>query len=158
MSDFTGPGYYTIVARSVDKRLDLDGGKKTDGTKLQLYRKLDDATWGPDQQFLFAYTGVVDEYLIINAKSGTYLTASGGDGTAQITGNLISPREKRVRWKVKPVKDDSGAYYIYSVAYPENVVDVRDNGTNDGTAIITFPKRPQGQNQQFFLREATEHP
>lgn len=35
-------------------------------------------TWGPDQQFLFAYTGVVDEYLIINAKSGTYLTASGG--------------------------------------------------------------------------------
>jgi hypothetical protein len=36
MSDFTGPGYYTIVARHVDKRLDLDAGKKTDGTKLQL--------------------------------------------------------------------------------------------------------------------------
>jgi hypothetical protein len=45
---------------------------------------------------------------------------------------------------------------IYSVAYPANVVDVRDNGTNDGTAIITFPKHSPGQNQQFFLREATE--
>ncbi|PKX91304.1 uncharacterized protein P174DRAFT_286932 [Aspergillus novofumigatus IBT 16806] len=85
-------------------------------------------------------------------------TPSPASGASQITGNLISPQEERVRWKVKPVKDDSGAYYIYSVAYPENVVDVRAGGTDDGTAIITFPKRPPGQNQQFLLRKATEQP
>lgn len=36
MSDFIGPNVYTVVTRLVDKRLDLDGGKKEDGTKLQL--------------------------------------------------------------------------------------------------------------------------
>ncbi|KAL4976062.1 ricin B lectin domain-containing protein [Aspergillus desertorum] len=150
MSDFTGAGLYTVVARHIDKRLDLDSGNRADGTKLQLYRKLDDNTWGLDQRFLFAYIGH-DEYLIINAKSGTYLTAPGGNDKALITGNLISPLEKRARWKVEPVKDDSGAYYIYSVAYPQNVVDVQARGTGDGTEIITFPNRA-GQNQQFFLR------
>jgi hypothetical protein len=36
MSDFTGPGLYTVVARHIDKRLDLDSGNRADGTKLQL--------------------------------------------------------------------------------------------------------------------------
>ena len=36
MSDFTGPNVYTIVARHVDKRLDLAGGRKEDGTRVQL--------------------------------------------------------------------------------------------------------------------------
>ncbi|PIG82086.1 hypothetical protein AARAC_000214, partial [Aspergillus arachidicola] len=74
--DFTGPNLYIAIPRHAEnKRLNLDSGKKEDGTKLQLFSSMDDSTYGPDQRFLFAYAGK-DEYLIINAKSGTYLTSA----------------------------------------------------------------------------------
>ncbi|KAE8162415.1 ricin B lectin domain-containing protein [Aspergillus tamarii] len=150
MSDFTGPNVYTIVARHVDKRLDLDSGKKEDGTKLQLYRPLDNDQYGPNQRFVFAHAGN-DEYLIINARSGTYLTAS--DDSKQITANLISPLEKRVRWKIEPVKDRSGAYFIVSVAFPSKVIDISGAKTDDKTEALTYTKNGT-QHQQFFLRSA----
>ncbi|KAE8371525.1 ricin B lectin domain-containing protein [Aspergillus bertholletiae] len=148
MSDFTGPNVYTVVARHVDKRLDLDSGNKADGTKLQLYKPLDDATYGPNQRFVFAHVGN-DEYLIINAKSGTYLTAS--DDSKQITANLLPPLEKRIRWKIEPVKDRSGAYYIQSVAFPNKVIDISGAKADDKTAALTYTKNNK-HHQQFFLR------
>ncbi|CAI7625247.1 unnamed protein product [Penicillium viridicatum] len=164
MSDFIGPNVYTVVTRLVDKRLDLDGGKKEDGTKLQLlytipesrrptneHKPFDNTQYGPNQRFVFAHVGD-DEYLIINDRSGTYLTAS--DDNSQITGNLISPLEKRVRWKIEPVKDRSGSYFIFSVAFPKKVIDIKiATGIEDRSAVYTLP-HDGAKNQQFFLRSA----
>ncbi|KAJ5954402.1 ricin B lectin domain-containing protein [Penicillium viridicatum] len=151
MSDFIGPNVYTVVTRLVDKRLDLDGGKKEDGTRLQLFKPYDNTQYGPNQRFVFAHVGN-DEYLIINDRSGTYLTAS--DDNSQITGNVISPLEKRVRWKIEPVKDRSGSYFIYSVAFPKKVVDIKiATGIDDRSAVYTLPQ-DGAKNQQFFLRSA----
>ncbi|XHG03942.1 hypothetical protein AWENTII_007225 [Aspergillus wentii] len=168
MSDFTGPNEYIVVARHADKRLDLDDGKKEDKTKLQLLyvpssdvpraavkltpcpsENKDNDQYGPNQRFVFADAGN-EEYFIFNIRAGTYLTAS-SDGKSQITGNLLSPLEKSVRWKIVPVRDGSGSYYIYSVAHPENVIDIQAAGTENRTAAITYPKNGH-KNQQFFLR------
>ncbi|OJJ37957.1 hypothetical protein ASPWEDRAFT_39665 [Aspergillus wentii DTO 134E9] len=149
MSDFTGPNEYIVVARHADKRLDLDDGKKEDKTKLQLFENKDNDQYGPNQRFVFADAGN-EEYFIFNIRAGTYLTAS-SDGKSQITGNLLSPLEKSVRWKIVPVRDGSGSYYIYSVAHPENVIDIQAAGTENRTAAITYPKNGH-KNQQFFLR------
>ncbi|KAE8145822.1 ricin B lectin domain-containing protein [Aspergillus avenaceus] len=147
MSGFKGPGLYTITASYVDKRLDLDDGKKEDGTKLQLFKPLDDDKYGPDQQFIIANVGR-DEHVIINIKSGTYLTAS--DDNGQITANFISPLENKVRWKIHPARGAEGAYTINSVAYNGKVVDVSGSKTDDRTPVLTYPSGGS-KNQQFIL-------
>ncbi|KAB8261584.1 ricin B lectin domain-containing protein [Aspergillus pseudonomiae] len=141
MSDFDGPGSYVVVPSHVrDKALELGEDSGLLISKLVV---------NDNQRFYFASVG--DEYLIINAQSGTYLTAS--DNGEQIAANTLSPDNQEARWNVIPADDDSGTWFITSVAFPHKVIDIAQKDTDDGTPAITFTRKRDGtENQQFFLR------
>ncbi|KAB8205041.1 ricin B lectin domain-containing protein, partial [Aspergillus parasiticus] len=149
MSDFNGPGVYTIVPRHVDsKRLDVDDSDE-DNIRLQLYDPITSGKQRYDQQFMFAHLGN-KEFFIISLKHGTYLTAS--DDEEQLTSEVLPPVNRRIRWKLHPVGDGSGAFFISSLAYPGKVIDVQYGYDDNETAIIIYPpKEDDNENQQFFL-------
>ncbi|KAE8326738.1 ricin B lectin domain-containing protein [Aspergillus sergii] len=148
MSDLE-PGAYIIVPRHVsNKRLDVDDVTDPDNVELQLYEPLTDREKA-DQVFVFAKC-TESQYFIISIKNGTYLTAT--DDGKPITATVSSPMNKRIRWRIHPVGDGSGAFYISSVAFPGKVIDVAGGATDNHADIIIYDHKDDGsENQQFFL-------
>ncbi|KAF7369275.1 Carbohydrate-binding module family 13 protein [Mycena venus] len=77
-------GVYTITNFQSKTRLDLDGGNKANGTKVQGWEPLQpDVPEYPNQLWNVQYTGKMgfDSYTISNVRTGTYIEIANGDGT-----------------------------------------------------------------------------
>ncbi|PWY75263.1 hypothetical protein BO94DRAFT_589073 [Aspergillus sclerotioniger CBS 115572] len=138
------PNLYTLRARHCNKYLDVKDGGKADGTKVHLWEKVTTL----NQRYFVTHAGN-EEYLIRNQGTATYMSAGASKG-GDLTANNLPMDNKRIRWKFVPLDDGSGAYHIYSVAYPDELIDVSAEGTANGNRIMTWTNN-NGKNQQFFL-------
>ncbi|KAE8422922.1 hypothetical protein BDV36DRAFT_290738 [Aspergillus pseudocaelatus] len=143
MSDFTGPGTYTLAHVTLPRN-DLMSMRA-----IQMIDPIDTGRERYEQQLLFAHLGG-DEFFIISRKHGTYLTAARNQ---QLTAEVLPPVDGRIRWKLAPVRDGSGAFFIASLALPGHVIDVAWGFSDNENPIIIYPrKKEDSENQQFYLR------
>ncbi|USP74422.1 hypothetical protein yc1106_01696 [Curvularia clavata] len=152
MSDFTGPGIYTIVPfHAQDRELDVWGNATAAGTPLKLYKKTPGA---PNHQFLIVDAGGANchpekgdrEYLIIAVNSGLYLTA-GAEGKG-VTMELRAPKDGAIHWKLAHA--GNGAFYI-NHASDSKQLNIRGGGKDEGTEVITYGLATSA-NCQFLLK------
>ncbi|RMJ24884.1 hypothetical protein PHISP_04233 [Aspergillus sp. HF37] len=137
------PGVYMFASAGAGAVIDLRAGSSADGTDLINYRN----HGGKNQHWQVAQVGYF-EYLILNDATGTYFTAP-PYGRGQLTGNLISPTDRRVRWRIH--RNRNGTYEIESVAFPGRVVDNAGDRAANGNPIILW-ERNGGLNQQWWFR------
>ncbi|EUC33404.1 hypothetical protein COCVIDRAFT_91994 [Bipolaris victoriae FI3] len=149
MSDYTGPGIYTISPfHAPEMELDIWKGEKKEGTQVKLYKKVPNAS---NHQFQIVCAGGVGgnpekgdrEYFIIPVNSGLYMTA-------HVTTQLLPPKDSSIRWKLAHA--GNGAYYINHVDGKKQL-NVRGGAKEEGTELITY-QMATAPNCQFILRAA----
>ncbi|MCJ1251248.1 hypothetical protein MMC30_008479 [Trapelia coarctata] len=153
MSDFTGPGVYSIIPRHADTQcINLWGGAATNGTGIKLYRKTpqaDNSLWE-----IVEARNNSNEYHIICYSTGTMICAAADGSGSVVTANTRAPKEPSTRWKLQAAKNGSGAYLFESVVKPGDYLAVAGAGTAEGTDLMTWIKQ-DANHFQFFLRAPT---
>ncbi|KAF1923731.1 uncharacterized protein M421DRAFT_74449 [Didymella exigua CBS 183.55] len=143
MSDYSGPGTYTIHPKHApNMSLDVWGGATSAGTPLKLYERVPGAK---NHQFAIVAAGGTQgkpetgdrEYLIIAVNSGLYVTTE-----------LRSPLDPSIRWKLRHT--GNGCFYIDNVGTAKQL-NVRGSGQGNGTEIITYAPF-EAENSQFLLK------
>ncbi|PTB62698.1 carbohydrate-binding module family 13 protein [Trichoderma citrinoviride] len=136
--------YYIATALSNHKAIDLDSSEAT-GRIIEY-----EGHGGKNQQWRITKI-THEEFSIQSVATNTFITApNGGDATAH--GSKLLPECNNVaRWKiVKASKSDN--YHIYSVAFPNKVLDVTGSKQDNSTPIIVYNYHG-GVNQQFTFKE-----
>jgi len=155
MSDYTGPGTYTIIPMNArDKSLNLwGGGNSKPGTQIKLYPKdpvSNNTVW--EIAAAGGKNGQPEsgdrEYHILSVSSGLYVTCS-ETKAAVVTGEIKSCLDPSVRYKLQPA--GNGAYYINCVNGEQ--LNVKGGASTTGTDIISWSAET-GANAQFILKVA----
>ncbi|KAB8255853.1 ricin B lectin domain-containing protein [Aspergillus pseudonomiae] len=143
MSDYTGPGVYQLVNRASDTSLDLYAAGKADGTRIVGWKHIG----GNSQKWQIVHAGK-DEYILVNAHSGTTATATASK--QKLSGTLASPVNKFVRWKIEAAKN--GAYRFRSVALPDHLLDLGNGNKADDTPVWLWPESAGAARQEWYIK------
>ncbi|KAK9421339.1 putative Ricin B lectin domain-containing protein [Seiridium unicorne] len=151
---FTGAGVYEIVPyRSLLTQVCYRGTK----AQPQLLGGLDDC-WcsGPSpsdnakwQLALVAGSGDSAEYLIINVRTGYFLTATGDNKIASTP--QISPTDKTAHWTIHSTRTNGyDVYTITSKVASRGQLTVKDFSTQSGADILSATKQ-DADNQKWYF-------
>ncbi|KZP11208.1 hypothetical protein FIBSPDRAFT_837728 [Athelia psychrophila] len=147
---FNGPGIYEIVPyQAPTLNLNSINGSLTSGEVIRTWTRgsppSDNAVW---QVAIAKGSGDDAEYLIINNRSGYYLTAA-GEGT-NVLSQQTSPSNPSARWKIhKAFRNGYDVWTINSVAGPLQL-NVDGSGLTSGTNVIAW-KIENGDNTTYYF-------
>jgi len=124
--------YFQIRSAMCDKVLDISGNNKNPGGQVILWPKkarADNQLWFED--CFGNIRSKLNEKLVFDGSGGDLKTGEYADG------------KPRVYWAIDGTK-------IASVANPNDVLDLKGNSTNDGTAVCVWNHHGQ-RNQQWHI-------
>ncbi len=140
-----------IVSSAIDrsKTLDVAGGSKANGARIQIY----ESNMTSAQSFRFVYDEITGYYAITNIGSGKVLDATDGKVS---NGVKVQQWESNgtlaQRWEI--VTDGEG-YRIRSAVDPSKVFDVTSGNSSNSTGIQLWESN--GTNAQKFYMVSSEH-
>ncbi len=140
-----------IVSSAIDrsKTLDVAGGSRSNGARIQVY----ESNMTAAQSFKFAYDEDTGYYTITNAGSGKVLDATNGKVSNGVKIQQWEPNGTLVQcWEV--VADGEG-YRICSAVDPNKVFDVAGGSSQNGTGVQLW--EANGTNAQKFYLVSSEH-
>ncbi|KAK9796910.1 putative chain agglutinin ssa protein [Seiridium cardinale] len=144
---FTGAGVYEIVPYQAPK-LNLNSweGLMTAGAVVRGNSPSDNAKW---QLALVAGSGDSAEYLIINVRTGYFLTATGDNKIASTP--QISPTDKTAHWTIHSTRTNGyDVYTITSKVASRGQLTVKDFSTQSGADILSATKQ-DADNQKWYF-------
>ncbi len=140
-----------IVSSAIDrsKTLDVAGGSRSNGARIQVY----ESNMTAAQSFKFAYDEDTGYYTITNAGSGKVLDATDGKVSNGVKIQQWEPNGTLAQcWEV--VADGEG-YRICSAVDPNKVFDVAGGSSQNGTGVQLW--EANGTNAQKFYLVSSEH-
>lgn len=140
-----------VVSSAIDrsKTLDVAGGSKSNGARVQIY----ESNMTSAQLFKFVYDEVTGYYAITNVGSGKALDATDGKTSNGVKIQQWEPNGTLAqRWEV--VSDGEG-YRIRSAVDPSKVFDVDNGSSQNSTGIQLWGSN--GTNAQKFYLVSSEH-
>ncbi|ESZ98659.1 hypothetical protein SBOR_0897 [Sclerotinia borealis F-4128] len=148
---FNGPGIYEIVPyQAPTLNLNAWDGLLAAGAVVRTYARgntpSDNAKW---QMALVAGSGESAEYLIINVRSGYFLTATGDN--AIVSTPQISPAEAAARWTIKSTP--TNGYEVFTITNKvssRGQLSVKDFSTQSGTDVLAASKK-DADNQKWYF-------
>ncbi|KAF5876321.1 putative chain agglutinin ssa protein [Botrytis fragariae] len=148
---FNGVGTYEIVPyQAPTLNLNAWDGLLTPGAVVRTYARgdtpSDNAKW---QVALVAGSGDSAEYLIINVRSGFFLTATGDNKIASTP--QISPTDQSARWTIKA--STTNGYQVFTInskISSRGQLSVKDFSTQSGADILSATSK-NGDNQKWYF-------
>jgi len=148
---FNGPGVYEIVPyQAPTLNLNSWDGKLEPGAVVKTYPRgstpSDNALW---QLALVYGSGESAEYLIINVRSGFFLTATKDNYIASTP--QISPTKNEARWIIK--KTPTHGYEVYTITNKvpsRGELTVKDFSTQSGADVPAATEK-DGDNQKWYF-------
>ncbi|KAH6667980.1 sclerotinia Sclerotiorum agglutinin Ssa in complex with Gal-Beta1,3-Galnac [Halenospora varia] len=150
---FSGPGIYEIVSyQAPTLSLNSWGGSTNPGEVVKINGRSKppppngNAVW---QVALASGSGDTAQYLIINAHSGYFLTATAA--STIVSSQQKSPSDPSVRWTIKAATTNGyQVYTINSVSPSLGQLNVKGSGQAAGTEVLAYPIE-NGDNTKFYF-------
>ncbi|KAI0437778.1 ricin B lectin domain-containing protein [Xylaria telfairii] len=151
---FTGPGVYEIVPyQAPNLSANSWGGRLEAGAVVRTYPRdrsnpSSNAVW---QVALVAGSGDTAEYLIINARTGYFLTAT-ADSTITSTPQ-ISPTDPTTHWTIK--SSPTAGYDVFTInskVKSRGQLNVSGSSTQSGADILAWPITNTDNTKWYFDR------
>ncbi|KAI0465862.1 ricin B lectin domain-containing protein [Xylaria cf. heliscus] len=151
---FTGPGVYEIVPfQAPDLSANSWEGGLAPGAVVRTYPRdrsnpSTNTLW---QVALVAGSGESAEYLIINVRSGYFLTAT-ADSTITSTPQ-ISPTDPTTHWTIKSAR--TGGYDVFTInnkVQSRGQLNVSGSSTKSGADILAWPISTSDNVKWYFDR------
>ncbi|KAI5921218.1 ricin B lectin domain-containing protein [Camillea tinctor] len=151
---FRGPGIYEILPlQAPTLSANSWGGGMEPGAVVKTYPR-GDSSKDPDtnalwQLALVSGTGESAEYLIINIRTGYFITAT-ADKTITSTPQ-ISPKDPSCHWTIKSTPTDGyDVYTINNKIHSRGQLNVRYGSTSPGADILSWPIE-NGDNSKWYF-------
>jgi len=148
-----GPGLYEIIPYQVPTlSINSWGGGTDPGEPVKLYArskpptKTDNSVW---EVALVSGSGDSAQYIIINARSGYFLTATAEDKVTSVEHK--SPSDPSVLWTIKEAFTNGyQVYNINSVNSSLGQLNIRGSGNTSGTEVIAYPISSTDNTKFYF--------
>ena len=142
-SNFAGGTFVIVSNLDSNKVVDIAGGRKTNGTNVQLYSFNNSGA----QKYSIKYDGNTGYYVITNVNSGKVLDVS---GAKMVNGRNVQQYQSNnslaQRWKI--IKNKDNTYTIASALDSSYVLDVKGGSKNNGANIQIY--KTNGSKAQKF--------
>ncbi|KAH8665030.1 sclerotinia Sclerotiorum agglutinin Ssa in complex with Gal-Beta1,3-Galnac [Tricladium varicosporioides] len=150
---FSGPGLYEIVSyQAPTLSLNSWGGSTNPGEVVKINGRAKpppptgNAVW---QVALASGSGDTAQYLIINAHSGYFLTATSA-GTI-VSSQQKPPSDQSARWTIKAATTNNyQVYTINCVSSAMGQLNIKGGGLVYGTDVLAYPIE-NGDNTKFYF-------
>ncbi|KAI1735488.1 ricin B lectin domain-containing protein [Xylaria scruposa] len=151
---FTGPGLYEIVPfQAPDLSANSWGGGMQSGALVRTYARdrSDPQTNALWQIALVAGSGESAEYLIINDRTGYFLTAT---GDSEVTSTpQISPADPTTHWTIKPSPTNGyDTFTINNKVESRGQLNVSGASSSSGADILAWPITNNDNTKWYFDR------
>ncbi|KAI2618963.1 ricin B lectin domain-containing protein [Hypomontagnella submonticulosa] len=150
---FTGPGVYEIVPYQAPK-LSANSweGKMEPGAVIRTYPRGDTKSPSSNAVWQLAHvagSGANAEYLIINLRTGYFLTAT--DDKTIVSTPQISPNDPSTHWIIKSTPTNGyDVYTINSKITSRGQLNVKGSSSQSGADILSWPIE-NGDNSKWYF-------